>query len=76
MNNNLNEDISYENIRLKEIENIKNLNKLDKEIKINNRKLYYKNENDLLYNGKIYFLSNTLFYSLITILIYLIYNPI
>ena len=56
MNNNLNEDISYENIRLKEIENIKNLNKLDKEIKINNRKLYYKNENDLLYNGKIYFL--------------------
>ena len=62
------QNTNYEDIRLKEIENNKQIGDIQNEIDIKKRDLSYKHDTDLYHNAKIYLLGNTVFWMLIFLL--------
>ena len=62
------QNTNYEDIRLKEIENNKQISDIQNEIDIKKRDLSYKHDTDLYHNAKIYLLGNTVFWMLIFLL--------
>lgn len=62
------QNTNYEDIRLKEIENKKQISDIQNEIDVKKRDLSYKHDTDLYHNAKIYLLGNTVFWMLIFLL--------
>ena len=68
------QNTNYEDIRLKEINNNKEINDIQNEINIKKRDLSYKHDTDLYHNAKIYLLGNTVFWMLIFLLFVFIFR--
>jgi len=62
------QNTNYEDIRLKEIENKKEIDNIQNEIDVKKRDLSYKYDTDLYHNAKIFLLGNTVFWMLIFLL--------
>lgn len=62
------QNTNYEDIRLKEIDNKKQISDIQNEIDVKKRDLSYKHDTDLYHNAKIYLLGNTVFWMLIFLL--------
>jgi len=68
------QDLYLESARLNEVDNIRKLEELDKEISVRKRQVMYDFESDMTHNSKIYFLGNITFYLILFIISIIVYQ--
>lgn len=68
------QDLYLESARLNEVDNVGQLEKLDREIAVRKRQVMYDFESDMIHNSKIYFLGNITFYLILFIIGIMIYR--
>jgi hypothetical protein len=68
------QDLYLESARLNEVDNIRKLEELDKEISVRKRQVMYDFESDMIHNSKIYFLGNITFYLILFIIGIMVYG--